>query len=390
MPASIMIGGDIVPTESNQMLFTAGNIKELIGRELKEKLGNTDYSIFNLEVPLMDIKNPIRKSGPNLIAPTDTVNGLKAVNPHFFTLANNHILDQGEQGLYSTVKLLDHNGIAHAGTGRNLKEASQSYIKQINDIQLGIYCCAEHEFSIATDNSAGANPFDPLESLDHISNLKAETDYVIVLYHGGKEHYRYPSPYLQKVCRKIVDKGANLVVCQHSHCIGCEEKWNGGTIVYGQGNFLFDHSNSEYWQTSLLIEVEIGKALKNNIYDKIEYLPLTKIKNKVRLAKEKQAGKIKRDFHERTEEIQKQGFVRKNYQSFAKEMQWEYLDVFAGKRTKSLTFRVINKLRGHKYAKHFLEHTYPTATKTMIRNFVECEAHRELLLEGIKGVETHV
>ena len=42
--------------------------------------------------------------------------------------------------------------------------------------------------------------------------LKKQCDYVIVLYHGGKEHYRYPSPYLQKVCRKIVDKGADIVV----------------------------------------------------------------------------------------------------------------------------------------------------------------------------------
>ena len=62
---------------------------------------------------------------------------------------------------------------------------------------------------------------------------------------GGKEHYRYPSPDLQKICRKFIDKGADLVVCQHSHCIGCEEKYNHGTIVYGQWNFLFDRSNIE-------------------------------------------------------------------------------------------------------------------------------------------------
>ncbi|GFI43487.1 MAG: CapA family protein [Dorea sp.] len=390
MPASIMIGGDIVPTESNRLLFAAGNREELIGRKLKEKLEGADYTIFNLEAPLTDIENPIRKSGPNLMAPTDTIKGLKAINPHFFTLANNHILDQGEQGLYSTVKLLKRNGVAHAGTGRNLEEAAQSYIKEINGIQIGIYCCAEREFSIATDYLAGANPFDPLESLDHISNLKAETDYVIVLYHGGKEHYRYPSPYLQKVCRKMTDKGADLVVCQHSHCIGCEEKWNGGRIVYGQGNFLFDHSNSEYWQTSLLIEVKLVKDENSHIDDKIVYLPLTKMKNKVRLAEDKQAVEIEKDFRERTEEIGKLGFVRKNYQVFAKEMQWGYLDAFAGKRTKSLPFRVINKLSGHVYAKHFLEHSYPTGAKTMLQNFVECEAHRELLLEGLKGVEAHV
>lgn len=253
MPARIIIGGDIVPTESNRKLFAGANVDELIGTDLKELLRRADYTIFNLEVPLTDTENPIPKCGPNLIAPTETVNGLKAINPYFFTLANNHILDQGEQGLFSTMNCLGEAGIDYAGVGRNLDEASKGFIKEINGIKVGIYCCAEHEFSIAIEHSAGANPFDPLESMDHISTLKNQSDYVMVLYHGGKEHYRYPSPYLQKVCRKCVDKGADLVVCQHSHCIGCEEKWNGGTIVYGQGNFLFDDSDNEYWKTSLLV-----------------------------------------------------------------------------------------------------------------------------------------
>lgn len=71
-------------------------------------------------------------------------------------------------------------------------------------------------------------------------------DYTIVLYHGGKEHYRFPSPNLQKYCRKFIEKGANIVICQHSHCIGCEENYKNGKIIYGQGNFLFDDSDDEY------------------------------------------------------------------------------------------------------------------------------------------------
>lgn len=55
-----------------------------------------------------------------------------------------------------------------------------------------MYTCAEHEFTIATENTPGANPFDPLESLDHIQELKSKCDFVLVLYHGEKAHYRYP------------------------------------------------------------------------------------------------------------------------------------------------------------------------------------------------------
>ena len=54
---------------------------------------------MNLEVPLVNRASPIRKYGPCLIASIETIVGLKAINPFFFTLANNHILDQGVCGL---------------------------------------------------------------------------------------------------------------------------------------------------------------------------------------------------------------------------------------------------------------------------------------------------
>lgn len=194
---------------------------------------------------------------------------------HFLTLANNHILDQGAQGLASTMQTLDAAGIAYAGAGHTRAEARKPWIRQVGDQKIGIYCCAEHEFSIAPPDSPGANPFDPLESFDDVASLRKDCDYLIVLYHGGKEHYRYPSPNLQKICRKFVRAGANLVVCQHSHCVGCKEDYQDGTIVYGQGNFLFDDSDSEFWQTSLLLSVTDSG---------VSYLPLVKRKNTVRLA----------------------------------------------------------------------------------------------------------
>jgi len=133
--------------------------------------------------------------------------------------------------LKSTQDILNKQDIPFVGAGENLSVASKPYIIQNDELKIGIYACAENEFTIATESSPGANPFDPLESLDHIQRLKEKCDYVLVLYHGGKEHYRYPSPYLQKVSRKIVEKGADLVVCQHSHCIGCYEEYKDATIV---------------------------------------------------------------------------------------------------------------------------------------------------------------
>lgn len=382
MPANILIGADLVPTKSNLNLFQEGNAEKLIGRDLQAKLNTADFTIFNLEVPLTDKTEPITKCGPNLIAQTATIKGLQAINPHFFGLANNHILDQSTQGLDSTLALLQIHHLAYAGAGKNLAEARKPFVKDVQGIKVGIYCCAEHEFTIAGDNTPGANPFDPLESLDHVAELEKQVDYVIVLYHGGKEHYRYPSPYLQKVCRKFVDKGADLVVCQHSHCIGAKEEWHNGTIIYGQGNFLFDNSESEFWQTSLLIDLSLTKD-EHGIQANIGYLPLRKHKEKVRLAEANDAEQILRAFYTRSNEITDLQKVFEHYQEFANEYLPNYLWGFMGK--KSLVTRALNKLSGYRYYKWLVKQNFSKPDLAAVRNFAECEAHRELLIQGINN-----
>ena len=273
---TIIIGADIVPSVNNSSLFASGDIDLLVGGELQNVLNSAKYRVFNLETPLVDVPSPINKCGPVLRADCNTVNAMKKLNVNLFTLANNHVMDHDVDGLKSTIQTLQKNGISFLGAGKNLNEASKPYVAEVNGKRIGFYACAEREFSIAEKDSPGANPFDALESFDHLYSLKEKCDFIVILYHGGKEYYRYPSPMLQRVCRKFVEKGANLVVCQHSHCIGCEEKYGHGTIVYGQGNFLFDSCKNVFSQTSLLIQLNEDFS--------IEYLPLVKAEKGVRLA----------------------------------------------------------------------------------------------------------
>lgn len=371
----ILIGADIVPTLSNQQYFEEEQMEKIVDSRLFELLKKADYRVFNLEVPLTDKSMPIEKAGPNLIAAAKSVTGLKQLGINFLTLANNHVLDQGEQGLWSTIEQLEKNKISYAGVGHTYAEAAKPYIVEMEGKKIGIYCCAEHEFSIVSAKRAGANPFDPLESLDHIVALRAQCDYLICLYHGGKEHYRYPSPNLQKTCRKIVEKGADLVICQHTHCIGCEEKWQEGTIVYGQGNFLFDQSESEFWQTSVLVSVDTNTK-------KIEYIPLRKNGKGVRLAVENDATKILTEMMQRSEEIKKEDFVEKKYRAFALQIRELYLKTGDPIAT-SFAFRVLNKLLRHKLMPWYLDRKLKKNRQFLI-NFVECEAHREVYMKGIK------
>lgn len=370
----LLIAGDLVPTKSNYELFKDGDLKSLLGESLLSVWEASDYRIFNLEVPITDIKSPIPKCEPNLIASTKIIKGIKELNPSLITLANNHIFDQGVQGVESTKNILEGYNIKYTGIGSNIKEAKKPYIIRDNNISIGVYACAEHEFSIATESKCGANSFDFLNTFDDIQDLKKYCDYIIVLYHGGKEHYRYPSPYLQKVCKKMVEKGADLVVCQHSHCIGCYEEYLNSTIVYGQGNFIFDECDNDYWATSLLISLEIS----NNI--KINYIPIVKKCNCIRLALENMANEILFDFKGRSSNILKEKFVEQEYEKFAKKNIENYLMNFSG------IGKWMSRVDRYLFSGKLIKKRFSKEKLLAVQNFIECEAHRELFIKGLKNV----
>ncbi len=272
----ITVLGDICPTKDYEKFFDSN--PNALFSDIIPILESSDYSICNFECPATDNNNPIVKTGPNLKAKPNAVSLLKNVGFDAISLANNHILDYGESGVHDTLKLADACGLAYFGGGLNSTDAAKPLIVDIKGQSVGFLSFAEHEFNLSTENTAGANWFDPYKSLNDIARLKAVCDFVIVLYHGGIEHYKYPSPLLQKKCRAMVDSGADAVFCQHSHCIGTAENYNDKPILYGQGNAIFGYRDgNNAWNEGLIcqlilnngkveLEYKLLKALPDGIY----------------------------------------------------------------------------------------------------------------------------
>ena len=366
----ILIAADVVPTKSNEEEFKKTNFIDNLGEEFKQMWLGADYRMFNLECPLgsSDMK-PLDKCGSNLIASLDVIKGIKSLRPDLIFLSNNHILDFGQEGLESTIDILRKNEIPFMGIIEN-SEQTDYFIIEKNGIKVGIYNLCENEFSIATKTTKGANSFNNIKNYKEVKKLKDEVNYVIVIYHGGKEFYRYPSPNLQETCRNFVDFGADIVITQHSHCIGCMEKYNSKSIIYGQGNFIFDRADDEFRNTSLIIGLDIDERNIN-----ITYIPIEKNGKFIKLSKDKT---ILEKFKARSEEIKQKDFIEEKYSEFANENLNLYLYAMSRKRTyKKLLNRIFNR-------KYFVK-IYNKKDCLEILNYIECEAHRELFIRGLKN-----
>lgn len=296
----VVFCGDISVKNDNARLFAEQDLENLFN-DVPIVLKGADMVVANLECAVTDKDTPIQKCGPNLAAPFGTVEVLKAAGVTHCALSNNHIFDYGKAGLYDTLAELAKNGIPYTGIGENIQDARKDLILTDGKVKVAVVNVCEHEYSCALEDRVGAREFDPFETADDIVEAKKNADYVVLVYHGGKEHCEYPSPRLKKLCRSMVKRGADLVLCQHSHCIGTYEEYEGGSILYGQGNFHFVSSSysadNEKWNTGLMVEVEFGDRLQ------VKFIPVKVEGLGIRLATADEAKRILGQLHERSKAL---------------------------------------------------------------------------------------
>lgn len=260
----IIIAGDYCDRDRTLDIINKGSYGELFDN-IKPIISNADVRIVNFEFPVEVRKgNPIPKCGPNLTGSKDSIEAIKYAGFNVCTLANNHILDQGEDCCLDTKKLIEDAGIHTVGAGANLEEANKILYVKNEEETLAIINCCEREFTTATETRAGANPLNPIKQYNDIKKAREVADYVIVIVHGGHEHYQLPSPRMKETYRFFIDAGADAVVNHHQHCFNGYEVYKGKLIAYGLGNFLFDHpqNRNSIWNEGYLVSLD----LSNNEY----------------------------------------------------------------------------------------------------------------------------
>ena len=362
----IIIFGDICPDNDYRHLF---NVKKnaAFSNDIANDISHSALVIGNLECPATDSKVPITKCGPSLRANMNDVKKLKNIGFDILSLANNHILDYGVKGLEDTLQVCKENGIKIVGAGRNCEDAGVPIIYEIKNQKIGIVSFAEAEFNLARTYDAGANHFDPYESFDVIGEVKKACDYVIVLYHGGIEYYKYPSPLLQKKCRRMAKAGADLILCQHSHCIGTMEEYNGSTIVYGQGNSIFGYRHEDMtWNEGLLVKVDLTKDYE------VQFKLLKATPNGIEYADKKSSALKMQQMKEDSQMLNDTAWVNAQWSDFVDTQKALDLSLLYGKNR---VFNKLNRILRNKMIDMF----YTKKTKMITMNLLRCESHHEVV-----------
>lgn len=267
----ILIAGDLCPMRYIDTYFDG---EKCVDNDLLNVFNNSDYSIINLEAPIKKINSiPIDKSGPNLYASDTVISLLKYINAKCVTLANNHLRDYGDDAVINTMKLLNENYINYVGGGSNKSDASRTLLINHENETIAIINCCEQEWSIATDENPGANPLEPIDIYYALLEARKKADYVLVIVHGGIEHYQLPTLEMKKLYRFFIDAGADAVINHHQHCFSGYEVYKGRPIFYGLGNFIFPafSKNNIGWNDGYLVELTTHLQSRKTTFRIIPY-----------------------------------------------------------------------------------------------------------------------
>ncbi|MBP6017286.1 MAG: CapA family protein [Candidatus Promineofilum sp.] len=216
---------------------------------VKPIFDQADYTIANLETALGDVGEPAAKRYP-FRSPPESAEALALGSVDLVSLANNHAQDYGPEALLQGIDLLHAAGVATVGGGANESAAYAPHVADINGLRVAFlgYVHVPIEASTnfdtqswtATADAPGLAWADPARVSADVAAIRSEVDLVVVILHSGYEYIEEPSEEQVAAAHAAIDAGADLVVGHHAHILQGIHRYNGGVIVYGLGNFLFN------------------------------------------------------------------------------------------------------------------------------------------------------
>ena len=218
---------------------------------IRDALGGADVTVVNLETAVTDGGTPADKEFV-FRAPASTLPALKEAGVDVVSLANNHGLDYGREGLTDTLAAARAAGLPLVGLGEDEDAAYAPHVVEVEGQRiavLGATQVLDGQFVdawTARDDSPGMASAKRAERLvEEVRRARAAADTVIVYLHWGEERNPCPLPRQQELAAQLVDAGADVVVGGHAHVLLGGGMLGEAYVDYGLGNFVFSGSGRE-------------------------------------------------------------------------------------------------------------------------------------------------
>lgn len=269
MPESsiaIAVAGDVIPSRPT---FPGGLPATPGFGKCVELVSAADVAVANLDTALTERGYP-REKFINVRALPGVAADLARMGFDVLSLANNHVMDYGDTGLFDTLDAVASAGIQSVGAGADLRHATVPAIVEAKGWRIGVLA-----WTSVLPTGAAASPERPGQAPIHIhtsyeinpyllmeeptsaptvrtrvddtdlryacaaiADLRSDVDFVIVLLHWGGGISEELAEYQRPLGRALLDAGADVVVGSHPHRVLGIEAHDGKAIFYSPGTLV--------------------------------------------------------------------------------------------------------------------------------------------------------
>ena len=270
--------------------------------EISKFVKNSDIAIGTLETNFVDGKySGVGKYN----SPIEFLKAVKDSGIGLVSLAHNHVLDYGTQGLETTISKIKEQNIEITGIKENLERTNEQdentldeekqenpdftgNIKEINGIKvafLGYTYGLSNENEVNEEEKKKANIYSEELAKKDIEYAKQSSNYIIAIMHWGDVNSSEISEYQRNITSFLVENGVDMILGAHPsvvepmEMIKTEEGKN-VLVAYSLGNYMstlkYDDANVE-----LILNIQISKSSDSDkaVLQKVDYKPIYVLDN---------------------------------------------------------------------------------------------------------------
>lgn len=270
--------------------------------EISKFVKNSDIAIGTLETNFVDGKySGVGKYN----SPIEFLKAVKDSGIGLVSLAHNHVLDYGTQGLETTISKIKEQNIEITGIKENSERTNEQdentldeekqenpdftgNIKEINGIKvafLGYTYGLSNENEVNEEEKKKANIYSEELAKKDIEYAKQSSNYIIAIMHWGDVNSSEISEYQRNITSFLVENGVDMILGAHPSVVEPmkmiqTEEGKNVLVAYSLGNYMstlkYDDANVE-----LILNIQISKSSDSDkaVLQKVDYKPIYVLDN---------------------------------------------------------------------------------------------------------------
>lgn len=239
---TLVFAGDVCYQSTFRNNYGSGGITNVVSEDLLAEMTNADITMINQEFPFSTRGTPMPDKQYTFRADPSYVDSFHEMGVDIVALANNHILDYGDDALYDTFTTLDEAGILYAGAGDSIERAAELQIIEVNGKKFGFLAASRVipvvEWNIQNHTPGVLATYDPTLLIQAIEEAESQCDVLTVYVHWGVERQEDAVQYQRDLATAYVEGGADVIIGSHPHILQGVEYIEGKPVFYSLGNFI--------------------------------------------------------------------------------------------------------------------------------------------------------